>query len=52
MSSSNGPNFGFFALLLLIAVSIDFPGNPVRRFAFGLLAAFQSSFGGSGGFLQ
>ena len=52
MSDTSGPKFGFFILLLIIAISIDFPGNPVRKAALAFLAAFQSSLGGSGGFLR
>lgn len=52
MSDSSGPKFGFIILLLLIVTSIDFPGNPLRKAALAFLAGFQSSFGGTGGFLR
>lgn len=52
MSDVSGPKFGLLLLVLLIAISIDCPGNPVRKLALQFLSAFAASMGGSGGFLR
>lgn len=52
MSDTSGPKIGFFVLLLVIAASIDFPGNPVRKVAMSFLASLRSSTGGSGNFMK